>query len=137
MNRTTKLIVPLFILAIFALGCRFLGSSDTAPTGNSTPTPSTNSNRSLTDKAIDSTVGRSNVGIPECDRVLEAIEVELNNPDDNYVVKAAKAAVLNQIKDSIRKELEQNTNKSDVASACKEFQEQLVKFKADQQSNKQ
>jgi hypothetical protein len=68
--------------------------------------------------------------------VLDAIEAELNNPDDNFVVRAAKATALNQIKDSIRQELEQNTNKTEVATACREFKAQFDRYKAgDQDKN--
>src|SRR5689334_11609357 len=136
MNRTIYLLIALSFLAFIAVGCRFLGSSETAPTSNSSSTPAVaNSNRSLTDKAIDSTVGRSHVGIPECDRVLDGIEAELNNPDDNYVIKAAKATVLNQIKESIKQEVERNANKADAVEMCREFQKQFEKFKAEQENS--
>jgi hypothetical protein len=123
-NRYEILIVGCFAM-IAALGCGYLGG----------PEPAANSNRSVSDRAIDSTVGRSNVGIPECDQVLNAIETELNSPDDNFVVKAAKAAALNRIKENIRQTIEQNTNKNEVATACREFKTQLDKYKADPNKN--
>ena len=108
------------------LGCGYLGGPD-----NSRPA---NSNRSMPDRAIDTAVGRSNLGVPECDRVLDAIELELNNPDDNFVVKAAKATVLNRIKDDIRQEIEKNANnKTELAGTCAEFRKQFDKYKAGQQ----
>lgn len=136
MNRPINLFVALFFLAFVALGCRFLSSSENGPANTPAPTPAANSNRTLTDKAIDSAVGRSHVGIAECDSVLDAIEAELNNPDDNYVIKAAKATVLNQIKESIKQEVERNANKADAVEMCREFQKQFEKFKAEQQSGK-
>ena len=114
-------LIATFVVLV-TLGCGYLGSTGSAP--------GENSNRSLSDRAVDSTIGRSNVGIPECDQVLDAIEAELNNPDDNFVVKAAKTAALNQIKNDIRQTIEQNTNKVEVAKACREFKTQLDSYKA-------
>ena len=127
MSTKNNLASALLILALGSLGCGYLGGAESTPTANS--------NQSVTDRAINSTIGRSNVGIPECDQVLDAIETELNNPDDNFVVKAAKAAALNRIKDSIRLELEQNTNNADVAAACREFKVQFDRFKAGEKPN--
>ena len=91
----------------------------------------------MTDKAIDTTVGRSNIGIPECDQVLDSIEAELNNPDDNFALKAAKAIVLNQFKDSIRQSFEENPNdKESLASTCREIKSQFEAYKSNEQSGK-
>ena len=124
MKNHFQVLSALVALMLVGLGCSFLGSgSDTG----------SNSNKTLTDKAVDTTVGKSNIGIPECDQLIDAIDAELNNPDDNFVVKAAKATVLNRIKDSIRESLEQNQNdKAEVAKACKEFKVQFEKYKAEQ-----
>lgn len=107
------------------LGCGYLGDSASSQPGNA--------NRSVSDRAIDSAIGRSNVGVPECDAVLDAIELELNNPDDNFVVKAAKATVLNRIKDGIRQEIERNANKADLGKTCAEFRRQFDNYKSSQQ----
>ena len=127
MKNKLHLVLSVIAVIVVGLGCGFIQSgSDTG----------TNSNRSLTDKAVDKTVGKSNIGIPECDQLIDAIDVELNNPDDNFVTKAAKATVLNQIKDSIRQSIEENKNdKTEVAKACKEFKVQFEKFKADPAEN--
>ncbi len=126
-NYSNLILTAIFVFAT-ALGCGLIGDSGSAPVANS--------NKTLSDRAIDSTVGRSKVGVPECDQVLEAIEAEANDPDDNFVVKAAKAAVLNQIKEGIRQAIEENANKGDLVSTCREFKDQFDKYKAEQQTAK-
>ncbi len=127
MKNKFHLVVSVILVTVAGLGCGFIQSG-------SEPAP--NSNKSLTDKAVDKTVGKSNIGIPECDQLIDAIDSELNNPDDNFVTKAAKATVLNQIKDSIRQSIEENKNdKTEVAKACKEFKVQFEKFKSDSADN--
>src|SRR5829696_12147 len=49
-------------------------------------------------------------GVRECDEVSDLIEAELNSSEDNFIVKAAKATVLNRIKDNIRDSVEKNKN---------------------------
>jgi hypothetical protein len=124
MRNHFQLFVAIIVLLFVGIGCSFIGGDSGA---------SSNSNATLTDKAVDETVGKSNIGIPECDEVIDAINAELNNPDDNFVIKAAKATVLNQIKDSIRQSIEENQNdKTEIAKACKEFKVQFEKYKAEQ-----
>ena len=107
--------------------CGFVGGSDADSGANG-------SNKTITDKAVDTTVGRSKIGVPECDEVIDAIEAEMNDPDDNFVVKAAKATVLNRIKDGIRESVEQNQNdKVELAKTCREFKVQFEQYKAEQQ----
>ncbi|MCC7306850.1 MAG: hypothetical protein IT173_04745 [Acidobacteria bacterium] len=119
---TAAALMVLFV----SLGCGFIRGGESGPNG---------SNKTVTDKAVDTTVGRANTGVPECDQVLDTIEAELNNPDDNFVVKAAKATFLNRIKDSIRESLEKNPDdKVELTKTCKEFKIQLDKFKAEEQS---
>jgi len=93
----------------------------------------TNSNKTLTDKAVDTAVGEEKIGIPECDEVINAITSELNNPDDNFITKAGKAVVLNKIKESIKNSVEQNKgNKAEIAKSCREFKTELDKFISEQ-----
>jgi len=128
MRNHVQFLAAIVIVIFVGLGCSFIGNDSAT---------SSNSNATLTDKAVDKTVGKSNIGIPECDEVINAIDAELNNPDDNFVVKAAKATVLNQIKDSIRESIEQNANdKAALANTCKEFKVQFEKYKQEAQSNK-
>ena len=123
-------ITALAILMMVALGCGSLNPFSGSSSGSS----SSNSNRTLTDDAVDTTVGKSKIGVPECDEVMDLIDAEMNNPDDDFVTKAIKATVLNRIKDGIRDSVEQNkTDTTELAKTCKEFKTQFEKFKAEQQ----
>lgn len=114
------------ILLLTALGCSSINpfAEKSAPT---------NSNKTLTDKAVDTAVGEEKIGIQECDEVIDAITSELNNPDDNFITKAGKAVVLNKIKESIKTSVEENKgNKAEIAKNCREFKKELDKFKSEQ-----
>ena len=123
----------LFLLGVLltaTLGC---GIVDRVTGGSNSES---NSNKTLTDKAVDTAVGNSKIGVPECDEVMELIDAELNNPDDGVVAKAIKATVLNRIKDGIRENVEQNkTDKAEMAKTCKEFKTQFEKYKAEEKAN--
>ncbi len=130
MKNYFQLFLVFALIAAVGLACSMFRREQPVPQSNG-------SNRSLTDKAVDTTVGRSNIGVPECDEVMDAIEAELNNSDDNFVVKAAKATFLNRIKDSIRESVEKNPNdKEELAKTCREFKTQFDKYKAEEQSKK-
>lgn len=119
------------ILITVTLGCSSLNPFSG---GSSSDSSSSNSNRTLTDDAVDTTVGKSKIGVPECDEVIDLIDAEMNNPDDDFVSKAIKATVLNRIKDGIRDSVEKNkTDTTELAKTCKEFKTQFEKFKAEQQ----
>ncbi|MGD9587888.1 MAG: hypothetical protein AB7Q37_07650 [Pyrinomonadaceae bacterium] len=114
------------VLLLSVLGCSFLRSGDQ---------PSSGSNRTTADDVVDSTVGKSNTGIVECDQVLDTIEAELQNPDDNFIVKAAKATILNQIKDAIKQSIQENpADKEQLAKGCKEFKTEVDKALAEQKA---
>ena len=129
MRNRFSFIVVLFIVAAIGVGCSsinpFSGSKDTGTTKD----------KSLTDKGVDVTVGRSKIGVPECDEVTDLIEAEMNNPDDNFVTKAVKATVLNRIKDGIRDSVEKNKQDTvELAKTCKEFKTQFEKYKAEEKN---
>ena len=127
MKNPIQFLTVITVLVCVGLGCGFVGGSDADSGANG-------SNKTITDKAVDTTVGRSKIGVPECDEVIDAIEAEMNDPDDNFVVKAAKATVLNRIKDGIRESVEQNQNdKVELAKTCREFKVQFEQYKAEQQ----
>ncbi len=131
-NRVSGSVV-LFILLTVGLGCGIVDRIQKSATGSD----ATNSNKTLTDKAVDTTVGEAKIGVPECDEVLDMLAAEANNPDDNFVTKAVKATFLNRIRDSIRASVEENRNdKEELAKTCREFKTQLQKFKAEQEANK-
>ena len=93
-NLKSIFLVALIIIA--TLGCGIVDRVQREVTGPS------NSNKSVSDRAVDTAVGESKIGVPECDEVIELINAEMNNPDDDFVTKAVKQTVLNRIKDGIR-----------------------------------
>ncbi|MGB7068083.1 MAG: hypothetical protein WBD22_01180 [Pyrinomonadaceae bacterium] len=118
----------IIILAIAVLGCSWLNSNSRS--SNTSSASEHEKDKTLTDKAVDSAVGESKIGIPECDEVVEFFERELNSPDDNFITKAAKATVLNKIKESFQKSLAENSSDTkEMASTCREFKDQLDKYK--------
>ncbi len=129
-----KLILVLVgaILLFVVLGCGSLNPlSEKKPVAN---TPG--ANKTLTDKAVDTTVGDEKIGIPECDEVMDMLTAEANNPDDNFIVKAGKALLFNKIKQSIKDSIDQNkdTDKTEIIKTCKDAKAQLIKSKAEQDS---
>jgi len=124
--------VALVILLAIVLGCSSI--NPLADKGKS------NSNKSLTDKGVDTVVGEGTTGIKECDEVMDMIAAETNNPDDNFVTKAIKATFLNKIKDSIKKAIEENKSNAngtaELAKTCTEFKKQLIKYKAEEEQKK-
>ena len=135
-NKVAVLTVVTLLMAV-VLGCSSINSfSDKGK--NSSPTAS---NKSLTDKGVDTVVGDETTGVPECDEVMDMIAAEANNPDDGYIVKATKALFLNKIKESIRKSIEENKNKNknataDLAKTCTDYKKQLEKYKAEEEQKK-
>ena len=135
-NRATALLA-LSLIVVVALGC-----SAVNPFSRAKEQPHTNTNtepkeRSTTDRAVDKTIGHTTTGVPECDEVSDLIEAELNNSDDNFVVKAVKATALNRIKDGIRESVEKNKNDPvELAKTCKEFKLQFEKYKAEEEAKR-
>ena len=127
MNRISAF-VAMSVLAFAVLGCSSINPFSRSP--ESQPPAR---EKSTTDKAVDKTVGHTTTGVPECDEVSDLIEAELNNSDDNFMIKAAKATVLNRIKDSIRESVEKSKNDPvELAKTCKEYKVQFEKYKAEE-----
>ena len=130
---TNILLIGLLIAA--TLGCGIVDRVQREVSG--TDNTSTNSNKSLEDRAVDVAVGDTKIGIKECDETIEILNEQINNPDDNFVVKAAKRTMLNQFRDQLKRSLEENnTNKQDVAKFCAEFKKNLMETKAESNANK-
>ena len=126
-------LLSLSLLVAVALGCGSLNPFSSKGKTNQA------SNKTLTDKGVDTVVPEETTGVPECDEVMDMIAAEANNPDDNFVTKAIKATFLNKIKESIKKSIEENKNKNgtaDLAKNCTEFKKQLVKYKAEEEQKK-
>ena len=122
------------VILLAVMGCGFVERLQSSESGSNT---AANSNKTLTDRAVDTTVGESKIGVPECDEVMEMLAAEANNPDDGFVTKAVKATFLNKIKEAIKQAVEQNKNdKAELAKTCSEFKTQLQKYKAEQEANK-
>jgi hypothetical protein len=142
MKNTFTSAFALVVLGFAVLGCSSINPLADSKEPSNSAAPSTNrptaeSNKTTTDKVVDSTVGRSKIGVPECDEVMDLIEAEANNPDDNFVTKAVKATVLNRIKDGIRDSVEKNKqDTTEMAKTCKEFRTQFDKYKAEEMNKK-
>ena len=127
MKNKLFVIFTFLILLSISLGCGLVQRLQKTSTGSA----NTNSNKTLTDKAVDTAVGDALIGIPECDEVMSMLAAEANNPDDNFVTKAAKATFLNRIKESIKKSVEEHKgDKAELAKNCKSFKFQLERYKA-------
>src|SRR6187401_331929 len=81
-----------------------------------------NSNKSLTDTAVDAAVGEKKIGIAECDEAMELLTAQADDPDDSFVTKAVKKTALNTFRDHVKRSLdESNTHKRELAKFCREF----------------
>jgi hypothetical protein len=126
-------VISLAILLISVLGCRFYN-----PLAGSSDNSANSSNKTLSDKAIDSTVGGEKIGIPECDEVVDFFSEQAKSPDDNFVTKATREYFFNSIRESFKQSIEENKNdKEKMAKECRKYKDQLDKFKAEEESKKQ
>ncbi|MEO8647815.1 MAG: hypothetical protein ABI539_01480 [Acidobacteriota bacterium] len=97
---------------------------------------SSNSNKTLTDRAVDAAVGEEKIGVKECDEVVDFFNSQASDPDDDLVTKAAEATILKKLKENFRKAVEENkSDKAQLAKTCREFKVNLDKFKAEQDSS--
>lgn len=137
MKNTFALVTVSGVLLVAALGCSSLNPfSRSSETKSGSSDTKSGQSKTVTDKVVETTVGETKIGIPECDEVMDEITAEMNNPDDGYIAKAVKQTVLNRIKENLRESLEQNkSDKVEMAKNCREFKKQLEKFKAEQAAN--
>ena len=88
---------------------------------------SSNSNKTVGDKAVDLAVGDTKIGIKECDDVVDILNEQINDPDESFVTKALKRTILNQFRDGLKRSLEENkADKQAVADFCREFKKNLT-----------
>ncbi len=86
-----------------------------------------NTNKSLTDAAVDAAAGEKKIGIVECDEALEILVAQANDPDDNFVTKAVKKTALNTFRDHVKKKLDESkADRKEVAKFCKDFRDNLT-----------
>jgi hypothetical protein len=94
------------VLLLAVLGCSFynpLQSESNISSNNTNARASKESDKTLAEKAIDSTVGEEKIGIPECDELLDSISEQSKNQDDDYVAKAGRERALRKTKTIRRK----------------------------------
>lgn len=134
-----NLILGTAIVLPVLLGCGLADRVHRAVSNESTTNSSrtsVNSNKTFTDKAVDSTVGEKKIGIPECDAAVDLLEAQANNPDDNFVTKAVKKTMLNTFREQLNKNLEDNkTDKKEVAKFCAEFTKNMEESLKEGNSN--
>ncbi len=120
------------------MGCGMSDRIQKAISGTENTNTSSTKDKTLTDKAVDTTVGDEKIGVPECDEVMDMLTAEANNPDDGYIIKAGKALFFNRLKESIRKSVEENKgNTKEMAKTCRDAKKQLEKYKAEEDTKKQ
>lgn len=112
------LLLTAAILFISVLGCSYFNQSNG------------NSNKTLPDKAVDSTVGEEKIGIAECDEAFDDLAKLANNDEDDMLTKAGKRAALNKIRENLKQSLEKNKkDKAQQAKECREYKTQIDRFK--------
>jgi len=130
-NKFLVIFTTLIILTV-GLGCGLMDRVEKTATGSE----NTNTNKTLSDRAIDTVAGEDRIGVPECDEVMDYLSAEASNPDDNFVTKAVKKTALNKFRSQIKKGVEENnTNKVELANTCKDFKKNLDTFKSEEESN--
>ena len=137
-----KLFLILIILPV-VFGCGLVDRARKAATetqssnSNVASIPvSTNSNKSLTDTAVDAAVGEKKIGIVECDEAMELLTAQADDPEDSFVTKAVKKTALNTFRDHVKKSLDDSqTDKKALAKFCREFSDNLVDSKTAEKVN--
>jgi hypothetical protein len=126
MKNTISLFVALMMIFVTGVGCSFLTNSSDQPATSNRPSSASGSNKSITDRAVDTAVGETKIGIQSCDDVVDILNAQINDPDENFVTKAIKKTALNQFRDSVKKSIEENgADKQAVESFCLEFKKNL------------
>lgn len=136
----------LILLAIIlwaGLGCGLVDRARKAATETTQSNSNTaslpvniNSNKSLTDTAVDAAVGEKKIGIAECDEALELLTAEAEDPDDGFVTKAVKKTALNTFRDHVKRSLDESkSDKKELAKFCREFRDNLGDSKSAENSN--
>lgn len=120
MKNVFTLILAAVLLAA-TLGCGLVSRLQDETPGSS------NSNKTIGDKAVDVAVGDTKIGIKECDDVVDILNEQINDPEESFVTKALKRTILNQFRDQLKRSLEENqANKQAVADFCREFRKNLT-----------
>lgn len=125
MKNKYLLLTSAAILLFTLLGCSYFDKSNS------------NSNKALSDEAVDKTVGAEKIGIPECDEAFDDLAKLANNDEDDFLTKAGKRAALNKIRENLKESIEKNKkDKTQQAKECREYKTQIDKFKTEEKTNK-
>ena len=109
------------ILLTATLGCGLISRMQDDTTGSS------NSNKTIGDKAVVVAVGDTKIGIKECDEVVDILNEQINDPDESFVTKALKRTILNQFREQLKQSLDNTkADKQKVAEFCREFKKNLT-----------
>lgn len=120
MKNKFNLISGLSILLISILGC-------------SSYNPLAGDSNTMTNQAIETTVGGTTTGVVECDQLLNALAEQSKNQEEDFITKGARELVLNRIRESVRKNIEENkTDKAAMGRNCSEYKKQLDSFKTEE-----
>ena len=137
-----KLFLIVIILPVI-FGCGLVDRARKAATETQTSNSnvasipvSTNSNKSLTDTAVDAAVGEKKIGIAECDEAMELLTAQADDPEDSFVTKAVKKTALNTFRDHVKKSLDDSqADKKGLAKFCRDFRDNLVDSKTAEKAN--
>ena len=73
----------------------------------------------VANQSTDPAVDIQKTGVAECDEVVDMVTAFADNPDDNFAVRYGKSLIVDQIKDSIKKSVEENgRDKIQLAKDC-------------------
>ncbi len=134
MKNKNSFSMAILILLTLILGCSFYQPESESSNNNAANAPK---EKNLSEKVIDNTLGEEKIGVPECDELLNFFVDQTKTEDDNYMVKAFREYYLNNIRESLRKSIEENKNDpQEMAKECKKLKLQLDKFKAEEDSKK-
>ena len=130
MKNKFVLFLSFFVLFISIIGCSSYNPFESG--ANSTA----NDNRTLSDKAIDSTIGKEKIGVPECDEIVDFFGDQTKSADDDFFTNAAREYALNQVRESFKKSMEEHRgDKAAMAKDCREIKTQLDKFRTETNTN--
>jgi len=115
MKHRFKTSFPLFIFLFAIMGCGIAERVQKEIGGSSSNTNTPPVANQSTDPAVDI----QKTGVAECDEVVDMVTAFADNPDDNFAVRYGKSLIVDQIKDSIKKSVEENgRDKIQLAKDC-------------------
>lgn len=126
MKNTSGALATLAILFLFVLAC---GGNPFAESGARTPTTNGVAS-SPTPPVANATPGTTTAatGVRECDEVVDALTSQMDNPEDNFAVRAIKNYAISSAKESLKQAIENNKNNmSDLTKRCQDIKRELDK----------